>query len=111
MARDFLDIGPSPSGEPCSQVGSDNYHDRARKECDTFLHQLRRQFGLEPGSARLAVKSFPHDFGSYLEVVCYYDDQDEVGVEYAYKLEAETPEFWDDRSRVFLDLPIQTTKE
>lgn len=102
MARDYINIGPSPCGEDCAQLGSDNYGERARRECNAFREQLRRQFGPEPGSARLAVKSFPHDFGSYYEVVCYYDDSDETGMDYAFRLESETPENWDDIARAEL---------
>lgn len=102
MARDYITIGSSPAGEDCAQVGTDNYTEQARRECNAYREQLLRQFGKEPGSARLAVKSFPHDFGSYLEVVCYYDDRDEAAMEYAFRLESECPERWDDEARAAL---------
>jgi hypothetical protein len=76
-------------------VGSENYAEVARKECERFIVLLRKTHGKEPVGARLAIKSFPHDFGNYYEVVCWYDDAIEKSIEYAYKLEAETPELWD----------------
>lgn len=102
--RDYLTIGSSPAAEDCAQVGSDNYATRAMRECNAFRDQLRRMFGAEPGGARLAVKSFPHDFGSYYEVVCYYHDDDEKAMEYAFKLEGETPENWDDAAKAELGI-------
>ena len=92
---DYISIGSSPSDESCAQVGSDDYDAQSRKECIAFQGQLRRHFDSEPKSARLSIKSFPHDFGTYREVVCYYDDDDDIGRDYAYKLESESPARWD----------------
>lgn len=98
--RDYLTIGCSPVEEDCAQVGGENYAETARRECNAFRDQLRRQFGNEPDGARLAVKAFPHDFGTYYEVVCWYED--EASAEYAFRLEAETPKRWDDEARKVL---------
>jgi len=97
--KDYMTISPAPTEEDCAQVGSSNYEERSRIECKVFLAQLRRQFGDEPGSASLATKSFTHDFGSYREVVCYYDDEDEEEKDYAFRLESETPAEWDEEAR------------
>jgi len=97
--RDYITIGSTPADELCAQVGSDDYETRSRKECRAFLAQLRRQLGGEVGSAYLGVKTFPHDFGSYREVVCYFDDEDEEGRDYAFRLEAETPAKWDKEAK------------
>lgn len=99
MARDFVYIGPSPAEEDCAQVGSDNYHELARKECSALIAQLRRQFGQEPDGAELRVKRESHDFGSYLEVVCYYDERSQAAIEYAYKCEGNLPATWDEEAR------------
>lgn len=99
MARDFLVIGGSPCFEDCAQTGSDDYYQRSLVELKAFIAQLRRKFGPEPGNARLCSKAFPHDFGTYYEVVIYYDADDEEQVEYAFKLESETPEYWDEEAR------------
>jgi hypothetical protein len=93
--RDYISIGSSPTDESCAQVGSDNYERQSKKECKAFIHQLLRQFGEEPYLASLRIKYFPHDFGTYSEVVCYYDDEIEESRSYAYKLESETPSKWD----------------
>lgn len=93
--RDYLTIGEVPSGEDCEQLGSNYDGLKARAEHRAFINQLRRAFGPEPEGADLRIKSFPHDFGTYSEVVCYFDDNDEEAVNYAFKCEGETPEYWD----------------
>ena len=92
----FLSLAPTPVEEECAQVGTAEYHTKARAECLRFITLLRTKFGLEPEGARLAVKSFPHDFGDYLEVVCYFDETLPKSVEYAYRCEANLPANWDD---------------
>jgi len=109
--RDYIDIGSSPAEEDCAQVGTPDYQQRARAECTRFIELIRRTLGEEPGSAHLAIKSNPHDFGTYYEVVCYFDDNDEEGMKYAFRCEAEAPVRWDDQPAPpeppsFLGLPI-----
>lgn len=95
FGRDEIAIGCTPAGEECEQLGPNYRPERARQECSEFIKQLRRQLGDEPQGARLRVKANEHDFGTYLEVVCVYDIDSEAAAEYAYKCEAEMPEFWD----------------
>jgi hypothetical protein len=97
--RDYIEIGPVPTDESCEQLGSNYDPVRARRECRVFLRQLRRQFGPEPEGAQLAVKSNAHDFGTYYEVVCWYDENDETAMGYAIRLEEETPCKWDTKAR------------
>ena len=98
--RDYVSIGSSPSDQDCVQVGSEDYNHLARKECLRFIDVIRKKCGKEVGSARLSIMSNAHDFGSYLDVVCYYDDQDEAGAEYAYMVEANAPTTWKDTEPV-----------
>ena len=95
MARDYIDIGPTPAEEDCAQVGSPDYHTKARPECIRFIDLIRKVLGPEPEGATLQVKSNPHDFGSYLSVVCYFDDANEAASEYAYRCEEAAPTRWD----------------
>ena len=94
MARDYIDIGSTPALEDCAQVGSENYERRAREECNRFIALIRKTLGEEPEGARLAVKSNPHDFGTYYEVVCYYEDTNDEARKYAMRCEDEAPEKW-----------------
>jgi hypothetical protein len=92
--RELVYLGPVPSDESCQQCGTRDYNTvKARKECNAFINQLRRQFGEEPEGARLSIKAENHDFGTYYEVVCYYSD--EQSCEYAFRVENEYPQFWD----------------
>ena len=94
--RDHITIGPVPCEEPCAQVGAPDYQQQARQECTRFINLLRRTLGEEPENAHLAIKSNPHDFGTYYEVVCHFDDDDEEAAKYAYRCESEAPSQWDD---------------
>ena len=92
--RDFINIGSSPCGETCIQVGSPDYYSKSLKECQRFITEIRNVCGKEPEGAYLKVKSFPHDFGSYHEVVCFFDDLIPDSVDYAYHVEGNSPEYW-----------------
>lgn len=94
----FINIGSVPNGEDCAQVGADDYATRAHIECRAYKHQLTRMFGNGPGKARLAVKGFPHDFGTYYEVCALYDEDSEAETDWAFKIESECPEKWDDEA-------------
>jgi len=99
---EWLDIGSSPPGESCAQVGSGDYYPRARRECRAYIALLRRVLGTEPTGANLSIKSRPHDFGNYLSVVCKFDLDDKVAVEFAYRCERDGPEEWDEQARAEL---------
>ena len=92
--RDYIKIGSSPCDEDCAQVGSANYDERARKECSRFIAEIRNVCGHEPEKALLTTKAFPHDFGTYYEVVCYFDDMDEDSRSYAFHVEGNSPVNW-----------------
>ena len=94
--RDHMSIGSSPCDEPCAQVGQDNYAVQAKQECRRYIELLLKKFGEPPEGASLSVKGFPHDFGTYYEVVVNYDDDDRAGLDYALLLEGNSPATWDD---------------
>ena len=96
--RDYQTLGPTPWNEPCAQVGAADYAEKSRLETQTYINQLLRQFGEPPGLSFFRVKRFPHEFGSYHEVVITYDDENEAAVEFAYNVENNTPERWDEQA-------------
>ena len=63
--KDYLALGPVPAGEDCAQVGTEEYYSKGRQECRTYKKQLLRMFPDCPEGARIAIKPFPHDFGTY----------------------------------------------
>lgn len=99
---DYTVIGSSPVNEPCAQVGCDDYPQRARRECRALIGQLIRIFGEPPPGAQLGIKSFPHDFGTYCEVVCLFDPSDLDAMDYAYRCEDGLPDRWDEEARTEL---------
>jgi len=97
--KDYLTIGSSPCDEDCVSVGDDNYMVKQKKECRDFIDLIRDKLGQEPRGASLCVKSFPHDLGSYCEVVCKYDDANEEATEYAFKCEGDAPTTWGEKKK------------
>lgn len=93
--RDYIELGCSPAGEDCVQVGTDDYATKARAECHRYVELLTKTFGEPPAGSRFAVKSFPHDFGSYYEVVVYFDDDYPASEDFAFKVERALPETWE----------------
>jgi len=89
--HDDVTLGSAPCDEDCVQVGKPDYRERARHECQRFIDLIRRILGPEPDRARLAITSFPHDFGGYYEVICYFNTEINASVDYAYRCESETP--------------------
>ncbi len=103
MARDFVDVGCSPHEEDCEQSGRDYDPVRARLECKALIGQLRRMYGEEPPGARLKIQSNPHDFGTYYEVICEYNDENEEAANYAWGCE-DIPDRWDEQAKIELGL-------
>ena len=100
--RDRIEIGPTPAEEACAQVGSDRYSRVWRAECRAFINQLRRVIGEEPDGASLIITSNAHDFGTYHDVACSYEEDNEAAVQYALRCESEAPGEWDDEARAEL---------
>lgn len=90
---DYITLGTAPPEEPCAQVGRDGYYEQAMAESLRWIELLKYKFGKPPSGGRYAIKAFPHDFGTYYEVVIYYSDR--ASAEYAFKVESEMPGTWD----------------
>lgn len=107
--RDYLTLGPTPSDEKCSQVGTDNYVEQSKKECTAYVHQLERLFTTAidskvPEDCYFGIKRFDHDFGSYREVVIYYDSDNEESSNFAFNVENNCPANWDDEAKKELNI-------
>ncbi len=96
--RDYITISSTPLAEPCAQVGQDDYPERSRIETKVFAQQCLRvlEEEFDEVACLISIKSFPHDFGTYREVVAYFDEEDDNSIKQAYWLESHTPEEWDD---------------
>lgn len=107
--RDYISIGCTPAMEDCAQVGRANYHEQMRKETKAYIGQLTRMFPLPEGvDAIIKVKSFPHDFGTYHEVVVDYNVDQKEALSYALTVEADAPAHWDQEARK--ELGLKTTE-
>lgn len=97
MSRDYVVIGSTPPDEPCLQVGTPECTPAAqRAECQRYIAHLRKFFGPEPEGAELRTMRNSHDFGDYYEVVCYFEEDNQRAVEYAFTCEGDGPMTWDD---------------
>lgn len=104
---DYLEIGCTPHGEDCAQVGTDNYRERAIRECNALINQMVRLLGEPPPGARFSVAGNRHDFGTYYEVRVHYDEANQQAVDYAFLAEASVPENWD--TQALQELAIHRT--
>jgi len=93
--REYIEIGPCPCNEPAADIRDPEFARLNRDECQRFIQLIREVCGDEPEGARLGIRSNYHDFGTYREVVCYYDDDNEQAAEYAYHCEGDAPSNWD----------------
>jgi hypothetical protein len=94
--REYMEIGSTPHGENCAQVGSDNYMNLATIEMDTYIRLMERLFP-EASSRNINFKKkwFDHDFGSYGEVCMFWDSENEEANNYVYEIDKNLPENWD----------------
>ena len=81
---EYLTLGSAPPEEPCAQTVD------ADKVKADWRNQLERAFP----DARFGLKGFPHDWGTYYEVVVYYGTEREM--EIAFQVERELPARWED---------------
>jgi hypothetical protein len=94
----------TPHDEPCVQLGSENYSKWSRIEANTLRNQIYRHVGKAPTGTDIKVVSCPHDFGVYLDLVVVYQSDIEESEKWAFKVESELPEKWDDESKRQLKL-------
>lgn len=97
MAHDYYTLGATPAEEDCEQLGTERYNPHnAAIECQVYLKQIQRVTKTE---LRLSVKGFPHDAGTYQEVVIWYNTDDESQVEEMLRVESELPGEWDEEAK------------
>lgn len=86
-------IGGNPTEEPCVQVMSGaNYLPAMRFETQLYLELLKETYP-EPEGGFFRLVTSRHDFGSYIEVVAVYDEEDEEASEWAFNAESGVDEW------------------
>jgi hypothetical protein len=93
-----VSLGSTPSGEKCAQVGSEHYYELTPIEITAYKNQCERMFPNIPDGARYVKTRNPHDFGTYHELGIKYREDDEEAMNYAYNVENNTPEYWDEQA-------------
>ena len=88
--EDYLEIGTTPCDEDCAQVGRPDYHEKSMEEAKRYIRMLKVKWP----NARLGIKTFRHDFGSYREVVVKFSNDEEAAI--AFDLESNLPAQWND---------------
>jgi len=106
--KDYIELGSAPWAEDCVQVGSENYYQLMRKECQRYRQLLNKRSPEIAG--RFTIKTFPHDFGSYCEVCLPFDDDDQLATAQALFVEDHLPTHWTD-SKIFTGLNELETEE
>ena len=95
MARDYINIGSTPSSETCIGVGQPG----ARAETLVYSRQLKREFP----AGMFTMKAFSHDFGTYHEVVAWFNTDaivaDDPERQAAFDAEGGADEKWDATAR------------
>ena len=94
MNNTYLEFDCSPTNEVGVGISkTDDYLPAMREEARRMIALLEKKFPDAPGDFR--IKSQPHDFGTYLEIR-YYFDEDENGWDYANHIENNWPNTWED---------------
>jgi len=109
---DYIELGPVPYGEDCVQVGDADYYNKMKVETKRYIDQLEKRFPqLGEAHCSLRVKGFPHDFGKYHEVCINYNENDATAVNFAYFVDSNLPEFWNDDKVLTCDLYVLAEEE
>lgn len=98
--KNYLTLGSTPYDENCAQVGNDNYYDQSQIELHIYGKYIQRLFPeiLVSKTLYLKIKSFPHDFGTYKELVIYYDNSNEKEYNLALNIDSNLPKNWDEEA-------------
>ena len=103
--RETLELGPVPASEDCQQVdGINTDYYKMKSECQRYKAQLETIFpDYADYDCQFSIKTYSHDFGAYMEVVIYFyppdnfdDDPDESSLDYAFFVESNLPDTWED---------------
>jgi hypothetical protein len=94
--RDYVSLSSVPADEDCAQVGSPDYPERMKAESKRYIELLNKRFINPPEGSYFSRKSFPHDFGTYHEIVVYFDDENKDEIDFAFFVEANLPAKWSD---------------
>ena len=94
---EYVYLGPTPAMEPCADAIKQP--DQSKRECRVHKHMLQRLFPIPANiPAWFVVKGSQHEWGTYYEVAVKYDDTKEAAIDFAYGVEEQLPEYWDEQA-------------
>jgi hypothetical protein len=99
MAVCTIQLDAVPQSECCVCVSEDRYVEKATRQCEIYILQLRRYFGPEPPGSRLSAIRVAHHYGDFYVVGVTFDDSDIDAAAYSARLEAALPLHWDAETR------------
>ena len=92
---EYIELGPTPSAEDCVQVSREvDYYPAMMEEAERYMKMLEEKF--PDAECTLRVKTFPHEFGEYAEVVACYGEWNTTAREHALFIEHYIPKTWKD---------------
>jgi hypothetical protein len=92
----YVTLSCSPCEEEGAQLGADYFMQDSKIESAAYIGQLQRLFpNAKDAGISFVVKNFEHDFGVYPEIVCEFDEANEVATSAAYDIENQIPDIWD----------------
>lgn len=96
--KTYIELGPTPANE---QHAEDN-GEQARKECRTYIRQLRRIFGNERGGAKFSI--LITGLSNTYIVIIKYDTTSVAATAYISRVLWNLPTNWDATAREELGL-------
>lgn len=85
----------TPFGERCAQINDENYRSNAKIEARVYVNQLLRAVGENPLNTVFQNAWCDHEFGQYLDIRFYYDDEIQQHIIYMDRVERGV-EKWDE---------------
>ena len=111
---DYIEIETTPCNEDCIQVKTDaDYMPEMRLEANKYRYMLYQRFPFInqlalSGKFGIKIASCSHDFGSYLELRIFFDENDSVLCDAAYFIESNLPENWTDNEVLNPEFTLKT---
>jgi len=65
-----------------------DYMKMARLEAHAYIRQITRVLGTNPEGTTFLLANCPHDFGTYIDIKFFYDDENEKHVDYMNSVES-----------------------
>jgi hypothetical protein len=95
--KDRIELGfTTPHGEPCAQVGTENYESNSLIEGKVMINQIIRQVGQPIGTCRFSIIKCPHDFGTYHDIAIRFEDERPEETNYVERVQNLDLENWDE---------------